>query len=230
MLLSADYSQIDLRVLAHLSNDPTLTSAFRSGEDIHVRTAVELLGLTPDKVDANARRIAKVINFGIIYGMGPSRLAGELGIPLGEASSYIKRYFERLEGVRAFIDETLAKARETGFVATMYGRRRYLPELRSPEGGARAQAERIAVNTPIQGTAADLIKVAMIKLASELKRRSLKARMLLQVHDELLIEVEAKVLDEVKQIAKGEMERAAELLVPLKADLKWGPNWAQLTS
>jgi len=230
VLLSADYSQIDLRVLAHLSNDPTLTSAFRSSEDIHVRTAVELLGLTPDKVDVNARRIAKVINFGIIYGMGPSRLAGELGIPLGEASSYIKRYFERLEGVRAFIDETLAKARETGFVTTMYGRRRYIPELRSPEGGARAQAERIAVNTPIQGTAADLIKVAMIRLASELKRRNLKAKMLLQVHDELLIEVESKVLDEVKEIAKGEMERAAELLVPLKADLKWGANWAQLTS
>jgi DNA polymerase-1 len=230
VLLSADYSQIDLRVLAHLSKDPTLTSAFQRGEDIHIRTAVELLGVTPDKVDANARRIAKVINFGIIYGMGPSRLAAELGIPLAEASSYIKRYFERLEGVRAFMDETLAKARETGFVTTMYGRRRYLPELRSPEGGARAQAERIAVNTPIQGTAADLIKVAMIKLAAELKRRSLKARMLLQVHDELLIEVEAKVLDEVKQIAKVEMEQAAELLVPLKADLKWGPNWAQLTS
>ncbi len=230
VLLSADYSQIDLRVLAHLSKDPTLTSAFQGGEDIHIRTAVELLGVTPDKVDANARRIAKVINFGIIYGMGPSRLAGELGIPLGEASSYIKRYFERLEGVRVFIDETLAKARETGFVATMYGRRRYLPELRSPEGGARAQAERIAVNTPIQGTAADLIKVAMIKLAAELRHRNLKARMLLQVHDELLIETEAKALDEVKEIAKGEMERAADLLVPLKADLKWGPNWAQLTS
>ena len=230
VLLSADYSQIDLRVLAHLSKDPTLTSAFRSGEDIHVRTAVELLGVTPDKVDANARRIAKVINFGIIYGMGPSRLAGELGIPLGEASSYIRRYFERLEGVRTFIDETLAKARETGFVATMYGRRRYLPELRSPEGGARAQAERIAVNTPIQGTAADLIKVAMIRLASELKRRDLKARMLLQVHDELLIEVKSQALDEVKLIAKGEMERAAELFVPLKADLKWGPNWAQLAT
>jgi DNA polymerase I len=230
VLLSADYSQIDLRVLAHLSKDPTLIGAFRSGEDIHVRTAVELLGLTPDKVDVGARRIAKVINFGIIYGMGPSRLAGELGIPLGEASSYIKRYFERLEGVRVFMDETLAKARETGYVTTMYGRRRYLPELRSPEGGARAQAERIAVNTPIQGTAADLIKVAMIRLASELKRRTRGARMLLQVHDELLLEVETKALDEIKEIAKGEMERAAELLVPLKADLKWGPNWAQLTS
>src|SRR5579872_5432717 len=230
MLLSADYSQIDLRVLAHLSKDPTLTSAFRSGEDIHVRTAVELLGVTPDKVDANARRIAKVINFGIIYGMGPSRLAGELGIPLGEASSYIRRYFERLEGVRTFIDETLAKARDTGFVATMYGRRRYLPELRSPEGGARAQAERIAVNTPIQGTAADLIKVAMIRLSAELQRQSIRAQILLQVHDELLIEVESKALDEVKLIAKGEMERAAELFVPLKADLKWGPNWAQLAT
>ena len=217
-------------MLAHLSGDPTLIDAFRRGEDIHARTAAEVLGRTPDQVDVDARRLAKVINFGIIYGMGPQRLAGELGIPLAEASSYIKRYFERLDGVRAFIDETLAKARATGCVATMYGRRRYLPELRSPEGGARAQAERIAVNTPIQGTAADLIKVAMIRLAAELKRRRLRASMLLQVHDELLIEVEAEVLDEVKEIAKGEMERAAELLVPLKADLKWGPNWAQLTS
>jgi DNA polymerase I len=230
VLLSADYSQIDLRVLAHLSADPTLTSAFRNNEDIHVRTAVELLGLKADMVDVAARRIAKVINFGIIYGMGPSRLAGELGIPLAEASDYIKRYFDRLGGVRAFMDETLAKGRETGFVTTMYGRRRYLPELRSPEGGARAQAERIAVNTPIQGTAADLIKVAMIRLSAELERQSIRARILLQVHDELLLEVESGFLEQTKSIAKEQMERAAELLVPLKADLKWGPNWAQLTT
>jgi DNA polymerase-1 len=230
VLLSADYSQIDLRVLAHLSGDPTLTGAFQSGEDIHVRTAVELLQVKPDNVDLNARRIAKVINFGIIYGMGPQRLAGELGIPLLQASEYIKRYFERLEGVRTFIEGVLSKARETGFVTTMYGRRRYLPELRSPEGGARAQAERIATNTPIQGTAADLIKVAMIRLSMELERRDIKAKMLLQVHDELLLEVEADSLAETKDVVKKEMEGAAELLVPLKADLKWGPNWAQLST
>ena len=230
VLLSADYSQIDLRVLAHLSADPTLTSAFREGQDIHVRTATELLGVPPERVDVSARRIAKTINFGIIYGMGPQRLAAELGIPLAEASDYIKRYFERLEGVRNFMDETLAKARETGYVTTMYGRRRYLPELRSPEGGARGQAERIAINTPIQGTAADLIKVAMIRLAAELKHRGLGARMLLQVHDELLVEVEENVLEQTKDVVKREMEGAAELMVPLKTDLKWGPNWAQLAS
>lgn len=230
VLLSADYSQIDLRVLAHLSADPTLTSAFREGQDIHVRTATELLGVPPQQVDLNARRIAKTINFGIIYGMGPQRLAAELGIPLAEASDYIKRYFERLDGVRNFMDETLAKAREAGYVTTMYGRRRYLPELRSPEGGARAQAERIAINTPIQGTAADLIKVAMIRLAAELKHRGLAARMLLQVHDELLVEVKENVLEQTKEVVKREMEGAAALMVPLKADLKWGPNWAQLSS
>ncbi len=228
MLLSADYSQIDLRVLAHLSGDPTLTSAFRKGEDIHIRTATELLGITPDKVDANARRLAKTINFGIIYGMGPQRLATALGIPTSEASDYIKRYFDRLGGVRSFIDETLAKARETGFVTTMYGRRRYLPELHAPEGGARAQAERIAVNTPIQGTSADLIKVAMVRLGAELKRIELRAKILLQVHDELLLEVEDGHLSETKEVARREMEHAAELAVPLKVDMKWGRNWAEL--
>jgi DNA polymerase-1 len=230
VLLSADYSQIDLRVLAHLSADPTLTSAFREGQDIHVRTATELLGVPPQLVDVNARRIAKTINFGIIYGMGPQRLAAELGIPLAEASDYIKRYFERLDGVRKFMDETLAKARESGYVTTMYGRRRYLPELRSAEGGARAQAERIAVNTPIQGTAADLIKVAMIRLAAELKHQRLAARILLQVHDELLLEVHEGALEQCKVVARREMEQAAELTIPLKADLKWGPNWAQLSA
>ncbi len=228
MLLSADYSQIDLRVLAHLSGDPTLTSAFRKGEDIHIRTATELLGMTPDKVDANARRLAKTINFGIIYGMGPQRLATALGIPTSEASDYIKRYFDRLPGVRNFIDETLAKARQTGFVTTMYGRRRYLPELHAPEGGARSQAERIAVNTPIQGTSADLIKVAMVRLGAELKRAELRARIVLQVHDELLLEVADHHLNETREAARREMEQAAELSVPLKVDMKWGRNWAEL--
>jgi DNA polymerase I len=227
-LLSVDYSQIDLRVLAHLSGDPTLVSAFQSGEDIHARTASELLGMKPGQVDADARRIAKTINFGIIYGMGPQRLAAQLGIALSDASDYIKRYFERLPGIRTFMDETVRKARETGYVTTMYGRRRYVPEINSGPGGSRAQAERIAINTPIQGSAADLIKVAMIRVDHEFKQRKLSARMLLQVHDELLIEVAEKELEQAAEIAKREMEGVAEMKVPLAADVKAGLNWAEM--
>ncbi len=228
LMLSADYSQIELRVLAHLSGDSTLIDAFRRGEDIHARTAAEVLGRKPEEVDAEARRLAKVINFGIIYGMGPQRLAGELGISLKEASDYIKRYFERLPGVHAYLEESLAQARERGWVATMYGRRRYLPELNSPQGGARAQAERIAVNTPLQGTAADLIKLAMIRLDGAIKERKWTARMLLQVHDELLLELPHAEREPVSEAARREMEGVAELRVPLKVELKWGPNWAEL--
>ncbi|HVA83525.1 MAG TPA: DNA polymerase I [Candidatus Binataceae bacterium] len=228
LMLSADYSQIELRVLAHLSGDPTLIDAFRRGEDIHARTAAEVLGRRPDEVDAEARRLAKVINFGIIYGMGPQRLAGELGISLKEASEYIKRYFERLPGVHAYLEESLSQARERGWVATMYGRRRYLPELNSPQGGARAQAERIAVNTPLQGTAADLIKLAMIRLDGAIKEQKWAARMLLQVHDELLLELPHAEREPVSEAARREMEGVAELRIPLKVELKWGPNWAAL--
>ncbi|MGH7248114.1 MAG: DNA polymerase, partial [Pseudomonadota bacterium] len=174
VLLSADYSQIDLRVLAHLSADPTLVEAFTRGDDIHARTATELLGVSADKVDADARRVAKTINFGLIYGMGPQRLAAQLGIPLAAAQDYIKRYFERLPRVKEYFEETLAAARTDGFVTTMYGRRRYLPELTAAPGGARAQAERIAINTPIQGTAADLIKLAMIRLHREIRRTGME--------------------------------------------------------
>jgi DNA polymerase-1 len=217
-------------VLAHLSGDKTLVDAFNRGEDIHVRTATEVLGITADKVDTAGRRLAKVINFGIIYGMGPQRLAGELGIALTEASDYIKRYFERLPGVRAWLDETVRNARETGYVITMYGRRRYLPELNAPPGGARAQAERIAINTPIQGTAADLIKLAMIRLDRVLRTRKLDARMILQVHDELLLEAAKDQWKEAGELAKREMEGVAELKIPLKVDLKAGPNWAEMNA
>lgn len=230
LLLSADYSQIDLRVLAHLSGDPTLIDAFRRGEDIHARTAAEVLGRRAEEIDAEGRRLAKVINFGIIYGMGPQRLAGELGIGLAEASDYIKRYFERLPGVHAYLEESLRTARERGWVATMYGRRRYLPELNSPQGGARAQAERIAINTPIQGTAADLIKLAMIRLDGAIKEQKWESRMVLQVHDELLVEAPRAELEAVAAAARREMESVAELRVPLRVELKWGPNWAELES
>ena len=229
IFVSADYSQIDLRVLAHLSGDKTLVDAFNTGEDIHVRTATEVLGVTPDKVNAEARRLAKVINFGIIYGMGPQRLAGELGIALAEASDYIKRYFERLPGVRAWLDETVRNARTTGYVTTMYGRRRYLPELNAQPGAARAQAERIAINTPIQGTAADLIKLAMIRLDGVLRERGLGTRMILQVHDELLLEAPKGEWREAAELAKREMEGVAELKIPLKVELKSGPNWAEMS-
>jgi DNA polymerase-1 len=215
--------------MAHLSGDKTLVDAFTTGEDIHIRTATEVLGVTADKVNAEARRLAKVINFGIIYGMGSQRLAGELGIALAEASDYIKRYFERLPGVRAWLDDTVRIARTTGYVTTMYGRRRYLPELNAQPGGARAQAERIAINTPIQGTAADLIKLAMIRLDRVLKKRGLAARMILQVHDELLLEAPDGEWQEVAALAKREMEGVADLKIPLKVELKSGPNWAEMS-
>ncbi len=228
LMLSADYSQIELRVLAHLSGEPTLVDAFRRGEDIHGRTAAEVLGLRPTEVDAEARRLAKVINFGIIYGMGPQRLSDELAISVKEAGDYIKRYFERLPGVEKYLHESLAEARERGWVSTMYGRRRYLPELNSPQGGARNQAERIAVNTPLQGTAADLIKLAMIRLDGVIKKQKLRARILLQVHDELLLEVPEAEIEVVTRAAKREMEGVAELKVPLRVELKRGPNWAEM--
>jgi DNA polymerase-1 len=227
ILLSADYSQIELRVLAHLSAEPTLVDAFARGEDIHARTAREIIG-NSGSTDAEARRLAKVINFGIIYGMGPQRLAGELGIPLSEATDYIKRYFERLPAVRGYVEQTLKNARECGYVTTMYGRRRYLPELNGPDGGARAQAERIAVNTPIQGSAADLIKLAMVRLHASLAQRRLPARILLQVHDELLLEVEDAGLEAVRGAVCREMEGVANMRVPLRVELKIGPNWGDL--
>ncbi|HTW88220.1 MAG TPA: DNA polymerase I [Candidatus Binataceae bacterium] len=230
ILLSADYSQIELRVLAHLSDDKTLIEAFSRGEDIHVRTACEILRIGTNQVDAEARRLAKVINFGIVYGMGPQRLAGELGIALSEASDYIRRYFERLPGVRAWLDQTLRMAREHGYVTTMYGRRRYLPELNGPQGGARAQAERIAINTPIQGSAADLMKVAMLRVHHALGGAKLEARMVLQVHDELLLEVEQAALEPARRLARNAMEGAAELKIPLRVELKWGSNWAEMAT
>jgi DNA polymerase-1 len=227
ILLSADYSQIELRVLADLSEEPTLIDAFARDEDIHTRTAREIMG-DGRSMDAEARRLAKVINFGIIYGMGPQRLAGELGIPLSDAGDYIKRYFERLPGVRSYIEQTLKNARECGYVSTIYGRRRYLPELNGPDGGARAQAERIAVNTPIQGSAADLIKLAMVRLHATLADRRLGARIVLQVHDELLLEVQNDSLEAVREALSRDMEGVANLRVPLRVELKIGPNWGDL--
>lgn len=225
VLIGADYSQIELRVLAHLSGDPVLVRAFASGEDIHTRTAAEVFDVLPALVTPEMRRRAKVINFGIIYGMGPQRLSRELAIPLADAQRYIENYFARLEGVTRFIDTTLAEARRQGFVTTLLKRRRYLPELASGDDNLRAFAERTAINTPVQGSAADLIKLAMVKLEARLARDRLPAAMILQVHDELVFEVAADAAPEAAEAIRREMESVMPLAVPLAVDIGIGASW-----
>jgi DNA polymerase-1 len=226
-LVSADYSQIELRVLAHLTRDPTLVEAFTTGEDVHTRTAAEVFDVAPPLVTAEMRRRAKVINFGIIYGMGPQRLARELTIPLADARRYITSYFARYAGVQAFIDTTLAEARRLGFVSTILHRRRYLPELTSREQGVRQFAERTAINTPVQGSAADLIKLAMVRLEARLARERVPAAMLLQVHDELVFEVDEAAVDAASAVVREEMESVMSLAVPLRVEVRVGANWAE---
>lgn len=224
-LLSADYSQIELRVLAHLSRDPMLVASYRKGEDVHARTAAEVFGVPADAVTPDQRRRAKAINFGIVYGMGAWGLSRSLEIEAGEAQEFIRRYFERYAGVKAYVDATLAKARERGYVETLMGRRRLLPEIRSSNPQAQRAAERMAVNTTIQGTAADLIKRSMLRVDERLAREAPGARMILQVHDELVFEAPQGGEDRVERIAREEMEGAATLDVPLVVALHWGSNW-----
>ncbi len=228
LLVSADYSQIELRVLAHLTGDPVLVEAFSRGEDIHRRTAAEVFAVPPDAVTPELRRRAKVVNFGILYGMGPQRLARELGISTAEAERTIARYFERYASVRAFSERVVAQARADGYVTTLSGRRRPLPELHARAPQLRQAAERMAWNSPIQGSAADLIKRAMVAVEEDLQRQGLGARMLLQVHDELLLEVPAAAADEAGALVRSRMESVAELAVPLVVDVKKGPNWAAM--
>ena len=227
-LLSADYSQIELRVLAHLTADPVLLAAFRAAEDIHRRTAAEVFGVAPEAVTSDMRRQAKVINFGIIYGMGPQRLSRELAITLAEAEDYIRRYFERYAHVREFSERVVANGRRDGFVATLIGRRRYLPDLNAREPNIRQAAERMAWNSPIQGTAADVIKLAMLAVEREIETSGSGARMLLQVHDELLFEVPDAEVAQAGALIRKAMESVVELAVPLLVDLKTGPNWAAM--
>ncbi len=227
VMLSADYSQIDLRVLAHLSGDRNLVEAFRNGEDIHLRTASEVFHCAPQLVTPEMRRAAKAINFGIVYGQTPTGLSRELGISRAEAASYIKHYFEVCPGVKAWSDKTMEEARQSGQVATFTGRRRVLPELKASNPHLRSFAERAAVNTPVQGGSADIIKKAMVKLFGKF-RQSKDVFLLLQVHDELIFEVHKEKLREAALIIKKEMEGAYELAVPLKADLKTGLNWRDM--
>lgn len=227
-LIAADYSQIELRVLAHMSGDRRLVDAFQSGSDIHVRTAAEVLGIPAALVGPEERHRAKAVNFGIIYGLSAFGLARQLGITRRSAQDYINRYFERYGSIKEFIAETVERTKETGFSRTLFGRCRPVRDLKSRNTTARRFAERIAVNSPIQGTAADLIKKAMVTTDRVLRDRGLRARMLLQVHDELLIEAPLEEVPEVADLVKSEMEQAAELKIPLVADLKVGPNWRDL--
>jgi DNA polymerase-1 len=224
-LLVADYSQIELRLLAHFSSDPLLLEAFRNGEDIHTRTASEVLGVPPMLVTPDARREAKAVNFGIVYGISGFGLAQQLGIGRAEAEKYIKNYFARYAGVRAFIDRTIAEVRQSGVTHTLFGRERPIPDINSRNANARGFAERTAVNSPLQGTAADLIKLAMVRIDALLTAGSYASAMLLQVHDELVFECPPEELEAVKQLVKREMEGVCELQVPLLVDVGSGANW-----
>lgn len=222
-LISADYSQIELRVLAHLSRDETLLAAFREGADIHARTASLLFDAPPSEITPDQRRNAKTINFGLIYGMGPQKLAQELKIPLSEAKTFMARYFERLQGLKHFYENVEEMAREQGYVTTLAGRRRPLPDIQAESQQARSLARRQAINTLIQGSAADIIKLAMVRVFHALE--GLQARLLLQVHDELIVECPQEEAQQVMQIVTNEMEHAAALRVPLVAEAKQGESW-----
>ena len=224
-VLAADYSQIELRIMAHMSGDPGLTNAFRHDQDVHRATAAEVFGVAPDTVTADQRRVAKMINFGLMYGMSAHGLAQRLGIPRGEAAEYVQRYFERYPGVKAFMDSTREQARRDGYVETLFGRRLYLDALRSRNAAQRAGAERAAINAPMQGTAADIIKRAMVSIDDWLGKRDDDAHMLMQVHDELVFEVRADAVEAIREGVRIRMQGAAELSVPLLVDIGTGANW-----
>lgn len=224
-ILAADYSQIELRVLAHISQDERLKEAFVRNMDIHTKTAMDVFGVSEDEVDANMRRQAKAVNFGIVYGISDYGLSQNLHITRKEAAAFIEQYFEVFQGVRRYMDEIVKSAKQDGFVSTLLHRRRYLPDIHASNYNVRSFAERTAMNTPIQGTAADIIKLAMVQVAERLKAEGLRSRMLLQVHDELVFEVAPDELETMKTLVPEVMENAIELDVPLRADVSYGSDW-----
>ena len=228
IFFSADYSQVELRILAHLSQDPILVEAFKTGQDIHRRTAAEVNNMALEDVTPVMREKAKAVNFGIIYGSSDYGLAQGLKIPRAEAKAYMDSYFERYSGVREYMNQIIEQARERGYVTTMFNRRRYLPEINSSNHNTRSFAERMALNTPIQGSAADIIKLAMLKIDQIIQAGGFQAAMLLQIHDELLFEIEESELDFFAPMVRREMEQAYELSVPIKVDLKLGSNWEEM--
>ena len=226
-LAAADYSQIELRIMAHLSADENLLSAFANGEDIHSSTAAEVFGVTLKNVTSDQRRSAKAINFGLIYGMSAFGLGRQLGIPRKEAQSYIDRYFTRYPGVRKYMDNTREKARDQGYVETLFGRRLYLPEIRARNPQRRQYAERTAINAPMQGTAADIIKKAMIEVDRWIVESGFPLKMVMQVHDELVFEIQSDTVDSTLETIRKLMTNAVKLDVPLLVDIGIGENWDQ---
>jgi len=227
-IASADYSQIELRLLAHLSQDETLLKAFQRDEDIHARTASEIFGTPMEKVIPRMRREAKVINFGIIYGMSAYGLAQQLNIEPKIAQAYIDEYFRKVPGVQAYIEKNLEEARQKGYVTTLLQRRRYLPDIQSSTAAIRQASERMAINTPLQGTAADIIKVAMIRIQRRIEELRLSTKMIMQVHDELVFEVPEEENQEALPMIQKEMEGVMELSVPLRVSIQSGKNWAEV--
>jgi DNA polymerase-1 len=226
--VAADYSQIELRILAHFSEEPALVESFQRGEDIHTRTAAQIMGAAPEAVTSEMRRLAKVVNFGILYGLSGFGLSQAVSIGRAEAQRFIDDYFATHPRVRAYIDRVVAEGRAQGYVTTLLGRRRYLPELGARNPVARNAAERMAANAPIQGTASDIIKLAMVRLAGELGARGLRSRMLLQVHDELLLEVPEGETAVVRELLPEVMEAVVTLAVPLRVDVTEGRDWAEV--
>ncbi|MDZ7792656.1 MAG: DNA polymerase I [Spirochaetia bacterium] len=227
-LISADYSQIELVVLAHLSGDPELQEAFRSGSDVHSRTGALIFGVDPQDVSPEQRRIAKTINFGVMYGMSGFRLSNELKIPRARADEFITAYFNRYAKIQEYIHKTVETTEKLGYSETMLGRRRYIPGINSRNRTEKNGAERIAVNTPIQGTAADIVKLAMIKIDQKLEAEQLSLRMLLQIHDELIFEAPAERAEEYAELIRTEMENAIELSIPLHVSVEIGDSWGEL--
>jgi DNA polymerase-1 len=225
LIASADYSQIELRIMAHLSGDAALVLAFHDGMDVHRATAAEVFGVSTDQVTSEQRRYAKVINFGLIYGMSAYGLARSLGIDNTAAKNYIERYFERYPGVKRYMDETRQQAKAQGYVETVFGRRLYLPEINSPNGPRRSGAERAAINAPMQGTAADLIKLSMVKVQQVLDAEQRATKMIMQVHDELVFEVPETEVGWLRHEVPRLMASVAQLRVPLLAEIGVGPNW-----
>jgi DNA polymerase-1 len=224
-LLAVDYSQIELRVFAHLSKDDKLIEAFKSGRDIHTETAAEIFEVEAEEVSPNLRRHAKVINFGLAYGMSAYGLSQDLDIPVEEAQEYIDKYFDRFSGVKDYMDKTIEKVREKGFAETLYGRKRYIPEINSSNYHRRSFAERSAINTPVQGTAADIMKKSMIDVYDALEKNEMDINILLQVHDELVFEVIEDDLEDAAKLIKKKMEAVVDLDVPLIVDLQIADNW-----
>ncbi len=226
-LVDADYSQIELRVLAHVANDKVMIDSFKSGKDIHRATAARVFGMPEDMVTSQMRSSAKAVNFGIVYGMGAFSLSKDIGVTVKEASSYIDEYLKNFSGVRDYMEKVISDAKEKGYAEDIFGRRRYLPELSSSNKMSRAAGERIARNMPIQGAAADIIKIAMIKVYDRLKDEKLEAKLILQVHDELIVECPESEAEKVKRILEEEMSGAVNMSVPMIADANIGKDWYQ---